>query len=56
MLPWMQHWRDGRITDSSDAIKRWFLRYIYMEVLMMIAGLLVGALLNYWTRKNGHPK
>lgn len=31
-------------------------RYNGMEYLIMIAGLLIGALLNYWTRKNGHPK
>lgn len=31
-------------------------RYNGMEYLVMIAGLLIGALLNYWTRKNGHPK
>lgn len=56
MLPWMLHWRDGRIIDYDDAIKRRFLRFICMEALLMIAGLLIGALLNYWTRKNGHPK
>lgn len=56
MLPWMQRWHDGRITDYDDAIKRWFLRYICMEILMMIACIILGAWLNDWTRKNGHPK
>ena len=42
--------RYGKTINAPNA------RYNGMEYLVMIAGLLIGALLNYWTRKNGHPK
>lgn len=42
--------RCGNIINAPNA------RYNGMEYLIMIAGLLIGTLLNYWTRKNGHPK
>lgn len=31
-------------------------RYKGMEYIAIIIGLIVGAILNYYTRRNGHPK
>lgn len=31
-------------------------RYNGMEYIAIIIGLIVGAILNYYTRRNGHPK
>ena len=41
---------DGNIINTPDE------RYNGMEYIAIIIGLIVGAILNYYTRRNGHPK
>ena len=42
--------RCGNIINAPDK------RYNGMEYIAIIIGLIVGAILNYYTRRNGHPK
>ena len=39
----------GNIINAPDA------RYNGMEYIAIVIGLIVGAILNYYTRRNGHP-
>ena len=41
--------RCGNIINAPDK------RYNGMEYIAIVIGLIVGAILNYYTRRNGHP-
>ena len=41
--------RCGNIINAPDE------RYNGMEYIAIVIGLIVGAILNYYTRRNGHP-
>ncbi len=41
--------RYGNIINAPDK------RYNGMEYIAIVIGLIVGAILNYYTRRNGHP-
>ena len=45
----MLYVRCGNIINAPDK------RYNGMEYIAIVIGLIVGAILNYYTRRNGHP-